>query len=282
MDETQQPIEQKKAYQLTLLSKPINNILKAPKLVRSLLFAELSMIAYLPPDQAKIAASKLGFTKTRFFNNDGSQAYSFANKTDLVIACRGTETNEWNDLKADIDATQALAETVGRVHRGFKKEVDDLWPILERMLISNTKQLWFTGHSLGGAMSTICAGRCLLSRINSNPEQIQTFGSPRVGNKRYINYAKIDYLRWVNNNDIVTRSPPVWMGYRHTGTEMYLDAEGQLKKLNRIQRSKDLWKGFFLGLKNKEIDHFSDHSIIRYVNYIFREAEIAGDIPEDK
>lgn len=272
MDQTQQPIEQKKAYQLTLLSKPQSNILIAPKLLRSLLFAELSMIAYLPPDQAEIAALKLGFTETDFFNNDGSQAYAFANEIDLVIACRGTEAHEWNDLKADIDATQALAETVGRVHRGFKKEVDDLWPLLEKMLATNTKQLWFTGHSLGGAMSTICAGRCLLSRINSNPTQIQTFGSPRVGNKRYINYAKIDYLRWVNNNDIVTRSPPVWMGYRHTGIEMYLDAEGKLNKLNRIQRSKDLWKGFFLGLKNKEIDHFSDHSIIRYVNYIFREA----------
>ncbi len=158
---------------------------------------------------------------------------------------------------------------MGRVHRGFKKEVDDLWPTLENMLSSNVKNLWFTGHSLGGAMATICAGRCLLSSINSNPIQIQTFGSPRVGNKRYINHTKVNYLRWVNNNDIVTRSPPVWLGYRHTGTEMYLDAKGCINKLTKIQKSQDRWNGFVSGLKKKEIDHFSDHSIERYVEYIY-------------
>ena len=177
-----------------------------------------------------------------------------------------------NDVKADINAGYVLAETVGRVHRGFKKEVDDLWPVLEKTLKNNTKNLWFTGHSLGGAMATICAGRCLLAHIDTNPKQIQTFGSPRVGNKRYISHTKINYLRWVNNNDIVTRSPPIWLGYRHTGTEMYLDSEGRLSQLNKIQRSQDRWKGFITGLKNREIDHFSDHSITRYIEYIFNEA----------
>ena len=195
-----------------------------------------------------------------------------------MIACRGTAADEWNDLKADINAVQDLAETVGKVHRGFKKEVDDLWPMMEKKLAQNTKNLWFTGHSLGGAMATICAGRCLLSTINSSPQQIQTFGSPRVGNKRYINHAKVDYIRWVNNNDIVTRSPPVWMGYRHCGTEIYLDSEGRIKTLTTVQRNKDMWKGLVSGLKNKEIDHLSDHAITRYIDYIFREAVNSGEL----
>lgn len=272
MDLSQQAIEEVQADQLTLRSKKSSDIANTSSLFRALLFAELSMIAYFPPDQATIAANKLGFTEIDFFNNDGSQAYAFANHKDIVIACRGTEADEWNDLKADINAAHALAETVGRVHRGFKKEVDDLWPFLEKKLETNTKNLWFTGHSLGGAMATICAGRCLFSKINSSPMQIQTFGSPRVGNKRYINHAQIDYIRWVNNNDIVTRSPPVWMGYRHTGKEIYLDSAGHIKALNPIQRSQDRWKGFISGLKKKEIDHLSDHAITRYVEYIFREA----------
>lgn len=272
MDLSQQAIEEVQADQLTLRSKKSSDIANTSSLFRALLFAELSMIAYFPPDQATIAANKLGFTEIDFFNNDGSQAYAFANHKDIVIACRGTEADEWNDLKADINAAHALAETVGRVHRGFKKEVDDLWPFLEKKLETNTKNLWFTGHSLGGAMATICAGRCLFSKINSSPMQIQTFGSPRVGNKRYINHAQIDYIRWVNNNDIVTRSPPVWMGYRHTGKEIYLDSAGHIKALNPIQRSQDRWKGFISGLKKREIDHLSDHAITRYVEYIFREA----------
>ena len=50
------------------------------------------------------------------------------NKTDLVIACRGTQPTEFNDLKADLKALPAISETVSRVHRGFKDEVDELWP----------------------------------------------------------------------------------------------------------------------------------------------------------
>lgn len=281
MDQTSQPIADQRASQITLRSKPCDSskgqdISSFTLLQRALLFAELSMIAYLAPDQTKKAAKRLGFTDTVFYNNDGSQAYSFANESDIIIAFRGTEPNEWNDIKADMDASKALAETVGHVHRGFKKEVDDLWPQLEEMLVSRKKnlikKLWFTGHSLGGAMASICAGRCLLAHIDTSPEQIHTFGSPRVGTKRYINHAKVDYYRWVNNNDIVTRTPPVWLGYRHAGKEMYLNAHGKLKELNAVQRKADLWKGFVLGLKNREVDHFSDHLIDRYVDYIYKES----------
>jgi triacylglycerol lipase len=81
----------------------------------------------------------------------------------------GTEPNEWNDIKADVNAWTVLAESVGRVHRGFKEEVDTLWPLMEAALAENNKTTWFTGHSLGAAMAAICAGRCMLSKIESNP-----------------------------------------------------------------------------------------------------------------
>ena len=274
-------ISQQTAKQLTLRSQPCSSskdqdITSHPFLQRALLLAELSMIAYLPQKEASKAATRLGFNDTTFYNNDGSQAYSFANESDVVIAFRGTEPNEWNDIKADMDATKALAETVGHVHRGFKKEVDDLWPQLEEMLVDNkqnlAKKLWFTGHSLGGAMASICAGRCLLSHIDTQPEQVHTFGSPRVGTKRYINHAKVDYYRWVNNNDIVPRSPPAWLGYRHSGQEIYLDSNGHVKTLNAVERRADMWKGVISGFKRKQIDYFSDHSIKHYVENIYQES----------
>lgn len=273
-------ISDQTAVQLTLRSPDFkvnveDSVSSHGLLQRALLFAELSMIAYLIPEQAKKAAVRLGFTETTYYDNDGSQAYSFSNDNDIVIAFRGTEPNEWNDIKADMDAKKALAETAGHVHRGFKKEVDDLWPQLEEMLLSHkqnlSKKLWFTGHSLGGAMASICAGRCLLAHIAIEPEQVQTFGSPRVGTKRYINHAKVNYLRWVNNNDIVPRTPPVWLGYRHAGQEMYLDANGKLRELNRIERRADMWKGLVSGFRRKEIDYFSDHLIDRYVENIHAE-----------
>ena len=274
-------ISQQTAKQLTLRSQPCSSskdqdITSHPFLQRALLLAELSMIAYLPQKEASKAATRLGFNDTTFYNNDGSQAYSFANESDVVIAFRGTEPNEWNDIKADMDATKALAETVGHVHRGFKKEVDDLWPQLEEMLVDNkqnlAKKLWFTGHSSGGAMASICAGRCLLSHIDTQPEQVHTFGSPRVGTQRYINHAKVDYYRWVNNNDIVPRSPPAWLGYRHSGQEIYLDSNGHVKTLNAVERRADMWKGVISGFKRKQIDYFSDHSIKHYVENIYQES----------
>lgn len=235
---------------------------------RSLLFAELSLISYLPHDEAAKAALRLGFPECMFFDRDGAQAFWITNEHDSVVACRGTEAHEWNDIKADADAVSAVAETVGRVHRGFKREVDDLWPRLEEALTKNRKPLWFTGHSLGGAMATICAGRCKLSFIKSNPEELYTYGSPRVGNRRYVNFAKITYYRWVNNNDIVPTVPPAWFGYTHTGTEMYLNNAGKLKQLTRFGKFMDGVKGFWSSLKKGRIDQLSDHSMFDYISAI--------------
>lgn len=246
----------------SVLEEPIEGL---SRLRQSLLFAELSNIAYLPLEQVTQFVEPLGFDEVELFNRDGSQAYLFANHSDKVIVCRGTEPNEWNDIKADVDAVSVVAETVGRVHRGFKKEVDDLWPEIEKRLIENDKTLWFSGHSLGGAMATICAGRCFLSHIPSMPHSLYTYGSPRVGNKRYINYCDIDHIRWVNNNDIVTRSPPVLFGYRHVGKEMYLDSHGHLRKVQGWLRTKDRCRGFLGGLRKWRIDHFTDHLMDDYI-----------------
>ena len=252
---------------------------------RALLFAELSMLAYNDEDETRRASQKLGFHDVTLYDRDGSQAYRFRSDHDCVIACRGTEPNEWNDIRADANAAAVVAETAGKVHRGFKTEVDDLWPMLEAVLASNQQPLWFCGHSLGGAMATICAGRCFLSHIDSNPEQLYTYGSPRVGNTAYINYVALDHFRFVNNNDIVTRVPPILLGYRHSGREVYIDRHGRLRRLNLLLRRRDRWRGFLAGLRKWKLDHFSDHSIHRYIDAIApavvkeRDDMAAGDPP---
>ncbi|QDS92892.1 Lipase (class 3) [Roseimaritima multifibrata] len=242
-------------------------------LEKSLLFAELSMVSYNDEAEATRAAIAIGFPDVTLFDNDGSQAFRFRNDNDCIIACRGTEPNEWNDIQADVDATAVLAETVGKVHRGFKKEVDDLWPELETALTDNDLPLWFCGHSLGGAMATISAGRCFLSHIACNPSALFTYGSPRVGDNAYVNYVELDHYRWVNNNDIVTRVPPAWLGYRHAGQEVYLNRNGIIRKLTGMRRFMDRARGFARGLRRWKIDHFSDHSIHNYIDAILPAAQ---------
>src|SRR5688572_19967224 len=91
-------------------------------LEKSLLFAELSEICYLSRAEAGRLAFRMGFSEIRYYDNDGAQAYIFGSDTDRVVVCRGTEPNDWNDIRADLDLATVLAETAGRVHRGFKRE----------------------------------------------------------------------------------------------------------------------------------------------------------------
>ena len=265
-----QKLVDRKADQFVFKSKLTGPIEELTMLQRSLLFAEVSMISYLSIEECNIAAGKLGFTDGKFFNTRGAQAYWFFNEWDSVVVCRGTEPHEWEDIQADINALTAVAETVGKVHRGFKAEVDRLWPHIETALEENELPLWFCGHSLGGAMATICSWRANLSHIPCETEELFSYGSPRVGCNRYINHVELEHHRWVNNNDIVTRVPPTWLGYRHSGTECYIDHTGKLRDVKGWRRVKDRLQGFVSSLGRFRIDYLSDHSMLDYIDHIFQ------------
>ena len=238
---------------------------------RSLLFAKLSSIAYNNVKEAKSQAKKLGFTTTEFYEKDGAQAYRFMNKDDLVIACRGTQPTEFNDLKADLKALPVMAETVGRVHIGFKTEVDDLWPMIEEDInrkVNVSKTLWFTGHSLGAAMATIMASRAKHNVELNDPVELFTYGSPRVGWRMYCNSLNVIHHRWKNNNDIVTTVPLAVMGFKHHGTEHYINAYGNVRTPTGWQMFKDRLRGMWMGIKKGKIDNFGDHSMVEYIKHI--------------
>jgi|TARA_B110000914_G_scaffold219937_1_gene229253 triacylglycerol lipase len=238
---------------------------------RSLLFARLSSIAYYNVKEATSQAKRLGFTTTEFYQKDGAQAYRFMNKHDLVIACRGTQPSEFNDIKADLKAVPVIAETVSRVHRGFKAEVDELWPMIIEDINRKAnlgKTLWFCGHSLGAGMATIMASRCKYHEELNDPVELFTYGSPRVGWKGYCNSLNVVHHRWRNNNDIVTTVPLAIMGYTHHGTQHYINAYGQVRNPSGWQLFKDKWRGIWMGLKQGKIDSFSDHSMGEYIKHL--------------
>lgn len=262
------PISEKKAVELDVASKLESPIAELDRIRRSLLFAEISMLSYLPDDEATPVFESVGFDEVVYVERDGAQAYLLANDVDLVVVCRGTEPNEWNDVRADANAFTDLAETVGRVHRGFKREVDDIWPTIEERLTDETRDMWFCGHSLGGAMAQICAARAAHLGADDTAKVVFTFGSPRVGTKKYIRNNNVEHYRWVNNNDIVTRVPPTLFGYGHRGILMYIDSNGVHRHLTPALRGKDRWAGFWQGLKQRKFDHFSDHAIAAYVQHI--------------
>jgi triacylglycerol lipase len=62
--------------------------------------------------------------------------------------------------------------------------------------------------------------------------------------------------------------PPAWLGYRHKGQEVYLNAYGKIRRLTTWQRIKDRWRGIIKGIRERRFDPFDDHSIIEYMAHI--------------
>ena len=239
---------------------------------RSLLFAKLAQISYNDNiKEVKKQVKSLGFTTVEFYNKEGAQAYRFQNKDDMVIACRGTEPTKFNDIAADLKTMPVKSESVSYVHRGFKAEVDELWPmVLEDITrtVNKDNKLWFCGHSLGAVMATIMASRCYYEKGIRNPEELYTYGSPRVGFRGYVKTMTTPHHRWKNNNDIVTTVPPALFGFKHDGELHYLNAYGNVRKPTGWQLFKDKLRGLWMGIKRGQIDSFSDHSMINYCAYL--------------
>lgn len=256
------------------LDKPIS---KLSWIQKSLLFAQLSRLAYADLEPVERLAYEACLDECELVARDGAEAYILGNRTDCLVVCRGTEPNQWNDIHADANAW-TVATDVGRVHSGFNSEVNELWPILETKLRENQRTLWFAGHSLGGAMAAVCAVRCKISAIPSNPAAIFSYGAPRVGDKSYVSVLKVKHYRWVNNNDIVPRVPPRWLGYRHMGQEIYLNRHGKISNLRSWFRVRDRIRGLLASLRLGQLDYFSDHSMLEYIKHIRRiyDAELQG------
>lgn len=247
-------------------------------IAKSLLFAELSRLAYGEPELVERIAYDAGLDQCVFVEEAGSEAYVFGNEYDCLVVARGTEPTKWEDIRADASAWTIVSE-VGRVHSGFHRNVDLLWPDIERALQENQRPVWFAGHSLGGAMAAVCAVRCKLSPIPSDPQAIFTYGAPRVGNRPYASFLRIKHFRWVNNNDIVPRIPPRWMGYHHMGREIYLNRRGKISRIHSWLRLHDRWRGLLRGLGAWKIDLLTDHSMLEYIQHIraYYEAEQRGE-----
>lgn len=120
-----------------------------------------------------------------------------------------------------------------RIHSGFHGSFGRLstalLPIIER-LGAGGRPVVITGHSLGGALATLCAlaVRCRLGLRVS----LITFGSPRVGNRVFRSLFSehiVAAWRCVNAGDPVTSVPAACMGFVHVGTPVLLnDTNGDL------------------------------------------------------
>ena len=84
-----------------------------------------------------------------------------------------------------------------------------------------------TGHSLGGAVATLCAVD-IKTELPSQGRQLflYTFGSPRLGNDLWSDYVfgllpDGTYQRVTHWDDIIPHAPPIPAGFKHVGDEVW-------------------------------------------------------------
>ena len=239
---------------------------------RRVLFAKFAQYAYYPEQLAKKSAKKKGLTNGKFFDVEGAQCYVFYNKSDIVITCRGTQPTEMNDIYADLEVFKSDSVSGNKIHQGFKEEVDKIYDLVESLVDKQThgKKIWATGHSLGGAMSTILAQRLEFTG-GHDVDTLYTYGSPRAGGPKFRAWCDkhLNHQRFVNNNDVVP-CVPTFLRWRHTGECYYIKSTGEVTRLGRWSSERVRDKGWSLlkTILKGRLDLVADHNIKDYIRHL--------------
>jgi len=97
-----------------------------------------------------------------------------------------------------------------------------------------TNNLLITGHSLGGALSTLLAFELLYVENTNMNIKLITFGSPRVGNKKFVSFFN-DFSIYSNRithyYDMVPHIPQEFLKYVHISQEIWYNEENSQYKL---------------------------------------------------
>ncbi len=201
------------------------------------------------PDSLLSFVSAGEFTEKHEEFDFGSTQLVWAEHDELnlaVVSFRGTEPSHLSDLLIDLDffpdrlEKNGWSEDWGKVHGGFLtgyQEVEAELDILLERADERGRELWITGHSLGGALGVVFGSR-VLDRMqrrqlkNLTLGGIYTYGGPRVGNDDFVERLEreaerndVQLVRVRHRADIVT-GIPFSLGYEHAGRLAYVDENG--------------------------------------------------------
>jgi len=196
--------------------------------------SEAATLVYSDENFVRIWFRRAGMSDVVFLDKDSTQCFVANNDKFTLVVFRGSEI--WKkrekfdpakiiaDLITDVDIRLVPWEQGGKVHRGFKMALDEVWPDLAdylQILHRKGLKIWFGGHSLGAALATLAADRYPYAA------GVYTFGSPRVGDRDFRDRYRARAFRIINNSDIVTKVPPRAY-YRHVGEIRFIDEHGMV------------------------------------------------------
>lgn len=129
----------------------------------------------------------------------------------LVLAFRGTNFGYAADVLTDLHADLKGSPNGSLAHAGFINVLDSLKNQISQHLSNSTgkiKVIHCVGHSLGGAIASICAD--WLRAKYKVQVFLYTFGAPRVGLKPYAiksSHSNVKIFRCTNGSDPVPMLP---------------------------------------------------------------------------
>lgn len=138
-----------------------------------------------------------------------------------VLVFEGSQ--DANDFMIDLQFSKLIpykSHPTAKVHSGFWKAYTSIREEILGLMVG-VDTLLVTGHSLGGALSTI-AGLDIMEELNFTNVYITTFGSPRVGNEDFVKlFVKLNVFRITHGQDPVVHLPPVLLGFEHAPVEIF-------------------------------------------------------------
>lgn len=191
-------------------------------------------------DEGELNLEENGFQLIKFIDNKESDTQGFVAKDEnrIIIAFRGTSSlhDAWTDIQISklifpslnffrrIFSIRSIFKA--KAHQGFFNSYisvrDELLKIIDDQLIEKDYHIYLTGHSLGGALATLAA---LDLQVKTKAKITNyTFGSPKVGNKRFVRYynKKVkDTYRVVNDEDPVPSIPG--FSFKHVKNSALID-----------------------------------------------------------
>lgn len=243
--------------------------------------ARAAGLASLDRDGIEEQAAAWGFDQVRYFESthempfpiEDTQAYVMASDRMIVTGFRGTEVLKIYDWLTDADTPPVPGPAnKGFVHYGFHQALQSVYPRIRdtiQELRTDGQSIWFTGHSLGGALAMLGGAQLYFEEPRLLPDGVYTFGQPRTCERLLAGAHNAAFrdrcYRFVNNNDIVPQLPPEPV-YTHVDALRYFDADGRLHTaMPLVPGLGDRARGLGMDLFAPETDGVKDHHLPNYL-----------------
>jgi triacylglycerol lipase len=241
----------------------------------ALTLGKLSEIAYKEVVHEEL--EKIGFSldkaviEDKATDTNGFIAYS---EDKVVLAFRGTQEPE--DFLQDLKVgeyqriNELYCDKKAFIHGGFNLSIininknEKIRKVIEQR-ISEGREFYITGHSLGGALSNVYAYYLAADKAEIKVSGIYTYGQPIIGNSYFANcldevYQDVSF-RHVNNIDIITKIKPPASNYQHTQTLVHFGRAGR----SQLYNSWSIRDWFLDGMRLKSFDN---HKMKNYLELL--------------